>query len=141
MLFCRLSGTLLKASDGLSKLYGDDLRIRQVLVNLLTNAVKYTRKGTVSFEVTGERDGADVVLTQREEETGALAVNALHMQICVHQFEKLQGNIHTQTRPLNIAVFLLVNPLERREQFRNILLSDTNARMQGVSRPYPAEAL
>lgn len=37
-----------------SKIYGDDIRIRQVLINLLTNAVKYTRKGTVTFEVTGE---------------------------------------------------------------------------------------
>ncbi|MCM1424762.1 MAG: ATP-binding protein, partial [bacterium] len=53
-----------------SKLFGDDLRIRQVLSNLLTNAVKYTRKGTVTFEVAGERDGAEVVLHFTVRDTG-----------------------------------------------------------------------
>lgn len=53
-----------------SKLYGDDLRIRQVLVNLLTNAVKYTRKGTVTFEVTGERDGDEEILHFTVRDTG-----------------------------------------------------------------------
>lgn len=53
-----------------AKLYGDDLRIRQVLSNLLTNAVKYTRKGTVTFEVAGERDGADVILHFSVRDTG-----------------------------------------------------------------------
>lgn len=53
-----------------SKLYGDDLRIRQVLANLLTNAVKYTRKGTVSLEVSGKRDGGDVVLHFLVRDTG-----------------------------------------------------------------------
>lgn len=53
-----------------SKLYGDDIRIRQVLINLLTNAVKYTRKGTVTFEVTGERNGADVLLHFTVRDTG-----------------------------------------------------------------------
>ena len=33
------------------KLIGDDIRLRQILVNLLNNAVKYTQKGTVTLEI------------------------------------------------------------------------------------------
>lgn len=34
-------------------LYGDEVRIRQVLVNVLTNAVKYTNEGSVTLSVSG----------------------------------------------------------------------------------------
>ena len=34
-------------------LFGDDVRIRQVIMNLLTNAVKYTEKGKVTLTITG----------------------------------------------------------------------------------------
>lgn len=33
------------------KLVGDELRIKQVIINMLTNAVKYTEKGSVKFEM------------------------------------------------------------------------------------------
>ena len=35
-----------------SRLYGDDLRIKQILNNLLSNAFKYTKKGTVELGIT-----------------------------------------------------------------------------------------
>ena len=38
-------------------LYGDDLRIKQIINNLLSNAFKYTRKGKVEFGVSCEREG------------------------------------------------------------------------------------
>ena len=38
-----------------SVLYGDKKRIQQVLLNLLTNAVKYTEKGSVTLLVNGEK--------------------------------------------------------------------------------------
>jgi CheY-like chemotaxis protein len=44
-------------------LFGDEIRIRQCALNLLTNAVKYTRKGRVGLKVTGENmteDGIDL---------------------------------------------------------------------------------
>lgn len=34
-----------------SKLYGDELRIKQITTNLLTNAVKYTKEGTVTLNI------------------------------------------------------------------------------------------
>ncbi|MBR4580663.1 MAG: response regulator [Lachnospiraceae bacterium] len=43
-----------------SILLGDDVRITQVIMNLLTNAVKYTEKGSIVFRITnlGEKDGS-----------------------------------------------------------------------------------
>lgn len=34
-----------------TKLYGDELRIKQIVTNVLSNAVKYTKEGSVSFKV------------------------------------------------------------------------------------------
>lgn len=37
------------------RLFGDVVRIRQVITNILNNAVKYTEKGSVSLKITGRR--------------------------------------------------------------------------------------
>jgi len=50
--------------------YGDDKRIRQILINLLTNAVKYTEKGTVTLKVSRMGGGEDAKLLFVVKDTG-----------------------------------------------------------------------
>ena len=43
------------------RLIGDELRIRQIMINILNNAVKYTDKGEVKLEITSEKVSEDVI--------------------------------------------------------------------------------
>lgn len=52
-------------------LFGDEIRVRQILVNLLSNAVKYTRKGYVTLKVDFEKnDDKSVKLILAVMDTG-----------------------------------------------------------------------
>ncbi|MDR2796839.1 MAG: response regulator [Treponema sp.] len=54
-----------------NKLRGDEVRIRQIILNVLNNAVKYTEKGSITLSITGEiHDTEYVLLTIRVEDTG-----------------------------------------------------------------------
>ena len=52
------------------KLYGDDVKLRQILVNLLTNAVKYTHEGGVKLIVDGKMEQDNLRLYVAVEDTG-----------------------------------------------------------------------
>ena len=41
-----------------SVLYGDEVRIRQIILNIATNAVKYTKEGSVTLSISGGTDEA-----------------------------------------------------------------------------------
>lgn len=43
-------------------LHGDEIRIKQIVTNILTNAVKYTEKGSVTFSLTYENNGEGSIL-------------------------------------------------------------------------------
>ncbi|MCR4897286.1 MAG: response regulator [Lachnospiraceae bacterium] len=52
-------------------LYGDEVRIRQIISNLLTNAVKYTRNGSINVDVSQkDAEGGKITLVVRVADTG-----------------------------------------------------------------------
>ena len=54
-----------------NRLVGDEVRLRQILLNVLNNAVKYTNEGYFSLEVSSEKTYDDVIwLTMKVKDTG-----------------------------------------------------------------------
>lgn len=53
-----------------NELFGDEIRIKQILINLLINAVKYTHEGHIDFSVSGRKDKDNVVLVFEVKDTG-----------------------------------------------------------------------
>jgi signal transduction histidine kinase/DNA-binding NarL/FixJ family response regulator len=53
-----------------SKLYGDELRIRQILNNILSNAFKYTEEGEVRLRIGWEQTGNTALIGFTVEDTG-----------------------------------------------------------------------
>jgi len=51
-------------------LIGDDVRIRQILLNIMGNAVKYTDSGSITLSVSGERNEEKVILHFSVKDTG-----------------------------------------------------------------------
>ena len=52
------------------KLYGDDKRIREIMINIINNAVKYTQKGFINLSITGKTQGNTEMLTIMVEDSG-----------------------------------------------------------------------
>lgn len=51
-------------------LHGDDKRVREIMVNILNNAVKYTSKGQIRFKIDGQINDDDVILNISVNDTG-----------------------------------------------------------------------
>lgn len=54
-----------------AQLYGDEVRIKQILINVLNNAVKYTQEGEVTLSIQcSEQDGDDISVIYSVTDTG-----------------------------------------------------------------------
>ena len=73
-------------------LYGDEDHVRQVIMNLLDNAVKYTMKGTITLNVKGQLiEHSGVKLTISVKDTG-LGIRHEDIGKLFHSFERVNLN-------------------------------------------------
>ena len=71
-------------------LYGDDIRIKQCILNILTNAVKYTDTGSVTLEVTSRRSSTGTVYVGfRSIDTG-IGINKEDLEKLFSPFERIE---------------------------------------------------
>lgn len=95
-----------------SELYGDDTRINQVIINLLTNAVKYTEKGSVDFTMKEKERSEDgkILLYFEVKDTG-IGIKDTDMEKLFESFERLDvvknRNIEGTGLGMTITVKLL----------------------------------
>lgn len=92
------------------RLYGDDVRIRQVLTNILTNAVKYTPEGTVWLRVKSRKADGTAVFLFEVEDTG-IGIKEEDLPKLSAEFERIEvdrnRNIEGTGLGMNITIQLL----------------------------------
>ncbi|MBQ9384698.1 MAG: response regulator [Ruminiclostridium sp.] len=73
-------------------LHGDEVRIKQVITNILTNAVKYTEKGSVTFGITYEKieDEPDAVLLKFSVKDTGIGIKEEDMKKLFSEFERIE---------------------------------------------------
>lgn len=87
------------------KLCGDETHIRQIIMNLLTNAVKYTEKGTVKLIVSGSFNDGGFVLKVDVSDTGiGIAEGNLPQLFTQFQRFDLQRNRNIEGTGLGLSI-------------------------------------
>lgn len=87
------------------KLCGDETHIRQIIMNLLTNAVKFTEKGTVKLIVSGSFNDGGFVLKVDVSDTG-IGIAEENLPQLFTQFQRfdLQRNRNIEGTGLGLSI-------------------------------------
>lgn len=72
-----------------STLYGDDIRLKQIVTNLLTNAVKYTESGSVTLDITGTVQNETCELLVQVKDTG-IGIREEDIRKLFQAFERIE---------------------------------------------------
>lgn len=72
-----------------SMLYGDEVRIKQVVTNLLTNAVKYTETGSVTLTAKCERIAADQILLRISVQDTGMGIRKESLDDLFNSFKRV----------------------------------------------------
>lgn len=82
----------IQIADGLPKAYGDEFRSRQILLNLVTNAIKFTQEGSVTLDVYAIENEPAPLLIVDVIDTG-LGIEASNLGTVFEQFRQVDNSL------------------------------------------------
>lgn len=99
------------AQDIPETLYGDVGKIKQIITNILTNAVKYTEKGKIKFEVNciNEKNNCSLVISV--EDTGR-GIKPEKIDKLFEKFERLEEDRNTTTEGTGLGLAITKHLVE-----------------------------
>lgn len=88
------------------RLHGDSLKINQIILNILNNGVKYTKKGQVSLKVTGQKTAEDIVSLKIVVADTGIGIRKEDIGRLFDGFERLdmRENRHIEGTGLGLAI-------------------------------------
>ena len=95
-------------------LNGDEVRIKQVITNILTNAAKYTEKGSVTFRLDYERipDSPDKVLLKAAVADTGIGIKEEDMKKLFSKFERIEEKRNRNIEGTGLGMSITKNLLE-----------------------------
>jgi len=96
-----------------STLNGDELRIKQILNNLLSNAFKYTQEGRIEFEMSAEpqEDDSSVIIVFRVNDTGQ-GMTAEQVKKLGDKFSRFNMEANRKTEGTGLGMNITMNLIQ-----------------------------
>ncbi|MBQ1994093.1 MAG: response regulator [Lachnospiraceae bacterium] len=95
------------------KLYGDEIRITQILINLMTNAIKYTEKGTITLVMDSQKLSDDRIgLKVRVQDTG-IGIRKEDMEKLFSEFQRLDERRNRNIEGTGLGMSIVLRLLEQ----------------------------
>ena len=94
-----------------SEFYGDSKRIRQVIMNLLTNAVKYTSQGSVTLSVSCQTEGDTALLHYAVKDTG-IGIKKEDIKKLYEKFQRLDQEKNRNVEGFGLGMYIVQHLLE-----------------------------
>jgi signal transduction histidine kinase/CheY-like chemotaxis protein len=125
------------APEGL--LLGDAFRLRQILYNLLGNAIKFTHKGRVCLSANCEQDDEGYLLQFRVEDTG-IGMSEEDLKHVFNQFEQAPGLNHERYGGTGLGLSIVKALVEIQGGAMQVESTAGAGSQFSVSIPYPKAA-
>lgn len=89
-----------------TNLFGDEKRIKQVMLNILSNAAKYTKTGSVTFTIVGQKIDNKLILLKMSVKDTGVGIKKEDIPILFEPFKRIeyQKNANIQGTGLGLSI-------------------------------------